>query len=86
MWFFFFVNRIGTFLHHTDLFSPVDDQEPKPETLLLRSIVLEFYTETAKLKSLGVLHKVKIHLNLLLINQCSSCGSILITRNLMNLL
>lgn len=36
----------------------LDDQEPNPETLLSRSIVSEFYTETAKLKSLGVLHKV----------------------------
>lgn len=36
----------------------LDDQEPNPETLLSRSIVTEFYTETAKLKSLGVLHKV----------------------------
>lgn len=36
-----------------------DDQEPKPETLLSRSIVQEFYAEMAKLKSLGVLHKVR---------------------------
>ncbi|KAJ7372540.1 hypothetical protein OS493_019049 [Desmophyllum pertusum] len=35
-----------------------DDKEPNPETLLSRSTVLEFYTEIAKLKSLGVLHKV----------------------------
>lgn len=40
------------------LFSSSDDQEPNPETLLSRSIVMEFYTEMAKLKSLGVLHKV----------------------------
>lgn len=39
-------------------FHDLDDQEPKPETLLSRSIVMEFYTESAKLKSLGVLHKV----------------------------
>lgn len=40
------------------VFFPLDDQEPNPETLLSRSTVLEFYTEMAKLKSLGVLHKV----------------------------
>ncbi|XP_078354070.1 nipped-B-like protein isoform X1 [Oculina patagonica] len=39
-------------------FHDLDDQEPNPETLLSRSSILEFYTETAKLKSLGVLHKV----------------------------
>ncbi|KAK2556654.1 Nipped-B-like protein B [Acropora cervicornis] len=39
-------------------FHDVDDQEPNPETLLSRSIVTEFYTETAKLKSLRVLHKI----------------------------
>ena len=39
-------------------FSFVDDQEPNPETLLSQSAVSEFYTETAKLKSLEILHKV----------------------------
>lgn len=36
----------------------VDDQEPNPETLISRSVIMEFYSEMAKLKSLGVLHKV----------------------------
>lgn len=39
-------------------FHDVDDQEPNPETLLSQSAVSEFYTETAKLKSLEILHKV----------------------------
>ena len=41
--------------------SHIDDQEPNPESLISRSVIMEFYSETAKLKSLGVLHKVRTH-------------------------